>query len=110
MLFGNQVIRKIIVTLTLCLLTTLTFASESIQVVKATLGTGKAATDVAGQVKAIVASKGSAVISSVGLSVRNPKGYFRDRVTVYYQSGDVKKAITLTNGTSVNLSQLLQMN
>ena len=56
MLFGNQVIRKIIVTLTLCLLTTLTFASESVQVVKATLGTGKAATDVTGQVKAIVAS------------------------------------------------------
>ena len=42
--------------------------------------------------------------------MRNPKGYFRDRVTVYYQSGDVKKAITLPNGTSVILSQLLQMN
>ena len=110
MLFGNQVIRKIILTLTLCFLTTLTVASESVQVVKATLGTGKAATDVTGQVKAIVASKGSTVISSVGLSVRNPKGYFRDRVTIYYQSGDAKKAITLPNGTSVNLSQLLQMN
>ena len=103
-------IAKLTGALVLAFSATAACAADPVQVLKATLGTGKAAADVTGQVRAIVANKGATVISSAGLSVRNPKAYFRDRVVIDYKSGGMRKSIALPNGTTVNLSQLLQMN
>ncbi len=85
-------------------------STPEITIVSAMFGSGRAAISVAGKVREIIKDQGAITVitgAPEGFGVKNPRGYFRDRVRISYLVNGRAGQLEFKNGEKVNLYQAI---